>query len=224
VLVVTLIFACAGGFYYLEWRAKMRDVLDAQDMIGETEERARQQESEIQKLQSDLEREAEPRLRAEAERTRAGRDLASLEDSLLPLVKRGEVLLDTHNNYIVVTLPSSPMFEAGSNTLTEEGRKVLARVARAIAARGPRDIFVGSHTDNVPIRADRAVEFPTNWELSAARATRVVRYLDEECGVLRRQLTAAGYSDSRPVASNQTEEGRAQNRRIEITIAPRILR
>jgi chemotaxis protein MotB len=76
----------------------------------------------------------------------------------------------------------------------------------------------------VPIRADLVQAYPTNWELSAARATRVVRYLDEECAVRRRQLTAAGYSDSRPVASNQTEEGRAANRRIEVTIAPRILR
>jgi chemotaxis protein MotB len=74
------------------------------------------------------------------------------------------------------------------------------------------------HTDNVPIRPAARKRFPSNWELSTARATAAVRFLTEEAGIDPRRLGAVGYGEFRPVADNATPEGRAHNRRIAITI------
>ena len=83
-----------------------------------------------------------------------------------------------------------------------------------------RSIEVQGHTDNVPIRGALAARYPTNWELSAARATNVVRVLQDEGGVDPTVLSAAARSEYRPRASNDTDEGRRQNRRIEILLGP----
>jgi chemotaxis protein MotB len=79
-------------------------------------------------------------------------------------------------------------------------------------------IHVVGHTDNVPIRPGARARFPSNWELSTARATAAVRFLVEKAGVDPRRLGAIGYGEFRPVAENATTEGRAKNRRIAITI------
>jgi chemotaxis protein MotB len=79
---------------------------------------------------------------------------------------------------------------------------------------------VEGHTDNVPIGPDLVHIFPTNWELSVARAVAVVRFLQEKGGIQPKRLSARGYSYYRPVAPNESEEGRRQNRRIEIILIP----
>jgi chemotaxis protein MotB len=87
----------------------------------------------------------------------------------------------------------------------------------------PKDaVFqVGGHTDNQPIKSEEVkARFPTNWELSAARATNVVRFLEETAGIPGKRLVAAGFSEFRPMASNKKEKTRAQNRRIEIALLP----
>ena len=76
------------------------------------------------------------------------------------------------------------------------------------------------HTDNVPLGAALQARYPSNWELSTARATAVVRFLSEEAGLTPEMLAASGYGSYRPVAPNDTEEGRSQNRRIEIILVP----
>jgi chemotaxis protein MotB len=83
-----------------------------------------------------------------------------------------------------------------------------------------RRIQVEGHTDNVPILSDLKNRYPTNWELSTARATEVVRYLQEHGGLDARLLSATGYGQFQPVASNDTDEGKHKNRRIEIVLLP----
>ena len=96
---------------------------------------------------------------------------------------------------------------------------MLDRVAEILRKITDRQIKVEGHTDNVPIGPAIIDRFPTNWELSTARATTVVRHLQER-GLDSKLLSAEGYSEYRPVASNETEEGRAKNRRIEIVLIP----
>lgn len=86
-----------------------------------------------------------------------------------------------------------------------------------------KQIRIEGHTDNVPIGVKLREKFPTNWELSTARATNVVRFFIERGGVNRERLEAVGFADTRPVASNDTEDGRTDNRRIEILLYPRDL-
>jgi len=89
-----------------------------------------------------------------------------------------------------------------------------------LAAHTNRAIHVIGHTDNVPIRATARSRFPSNWELSTARATAAVRFLHEQAGVNPKQLGALGYGEFHPVADNATPEGRAKNRRIAVVILP----
>ena len=86
-----------------------------------------------------------------------------------------------------------------------------------------KQIRIEGHTDNVPIGVKLRGRFPTNWELSTARATSVVRYLIEDGGVDRANLLAVGYADTRPLVANDSEEGRTANRRIEIALYPKDL-
>jgi len=81
-------------------------------------------------------------------------------------------------------------------------------------------IQIEGHTDNVPIVSALKKRFPTNWELSTARATEVVRYLQEQGGLDPKLLSATGYAEYQPVAANDTDEGKRKNRRIEIVLLP----
>ena len=87
-----------------------------------------------------------------------------------------------------------------------------------------KQIRIEGHTDNVPISSKLQDRFKTNWELSTARATTVVRYLIDHGGVDRQYLSAVGYADTHPLASNDTEEGRSSNRRIDIVLYPKDLK
>ena len=105
------------------------------------------------------------------------------------------------------------LFEPGQAELRPEGRHVVDKLAAAIG-RLPNKLGVEGHTDNVPISG----RYPSNWELSTARATTVLRELIEHHGISAARLSAAGYADERPVAANDTAEGRAANRRVELVV------
>jgi chemotaxis protein MotB len=104
--------------------------------------------------------------------------------------------------------------------LKPDGEAVLAKVAAFLAQHPELKIHVIGHTDNVPIRGAARSRFPTNWELSTARALAAVRFLTERAGLDPHRVGAVGYGEYRPVADNSTPEGRARNRRIAITILP----
>jgi len=103
------------------------------------------------------------------------------------------------------------------------GLQVLKQVSDILKKVTDKQIRIEGHTDNVPIGVKLRGRFPTNWELSTARATSVVRYLIEDGGVDRANLLAVGYADTRPLVANDTEEGRTANRRIEIALYPKDL-
>lgn len=105
------------------------------------------------------------------------------------------------------------LFDSGRARLTEGGHGVLARLAERLAG-VEGEISVEGHTDSLPIATSR---FPSNWELSAGRASAVVRAL-AEAGVARERLRAIGYADTRPLAANDSAEGRAENRRVELLL------
>ena len=122
---------------------------------------------------------------------------------------------------LTVNLMDKLLFDSGRADIKKEGREVLDKIAKNLLNKYPeRAIRVEGHTDNVPIGGELKNRFPTNWELSNARATSAVRYLQDHGGVDAKRLTAVGYSQYHPIASNDTPEGRAKNRRIEIILAP----
>jgi chemotaxis protein MotB len=135
-------------------------------------------------------------------------------------IKEGEIAIIRLKNRLSVSMVDRVLFDSGSARVKADGKKVLDRVAAILGKVADRQIRVEGHTDNVPIGARLKDVFPSNWELSAARATNVVRYLQESGGIDPGSLVAAGYSEYRPVASNESPEGRARNRRIEIVLIP----
>ncbi len=114
---------------------------------------------------------------------------------------------------ITISLSSSLLFESGKADLRSESKLVLQRVA-ALLAKIPNEVRIEGHTDNIPPASPL---YPTNWELSAARALAVTRYL-VSLGIKPERLSAAGYGEYRPIADNSTKEGRAANRRADIVI------
>ncbi|WP_312728453.1 OmpA/MotB family protein [Stutzerimonas kunmingensis] len=108
-------------------------------------------------------------------------------------------------------ISSEILFGSGRAELEDAGLDVIDRLVPTLAAGGHR-IIVEGHTDNLPIQTER---FPSNWELSASRASSVVRYL-QLAGIESTRLSATGYADTRPLADNGDEQGRASNRRVEL--------
>jgi chemotaxis protein MotB len=157
---------------------------------------------------------------AEAKRRQTARRMRSMADAirrvLQPLTEHGQVNVTEGAFGISVEINASVLFSPGEAILGPEAVTALRAVA-GVLADAAFPVTVEGHTDNLPINNYR---FPSNWELSAVRASSVVR-LFIESGVAPDRLTAAGYADQRPVASNSIDIGRARNRRVAIMIESR---
>ena len=115
---------------------------------------------------------------------------------------------------LVISLTGEILYELGRAEIREQGREVLAMISD-ILKDIPNDIMIEGHTDDLPIRTD---EFPSNWELSTARAVNVIKFLIEERDFDPARLSAAGYSEYRPLTDNDSPESRAENRRVEVVV------
>ena len=145
----------------------------------------------------------------------------SLQDKLKAEIQKGDIKLSQSGDRIQVDLVDKVLFDSGEAALSKRGEEVLGRVAAVLKTVEDRQIQVSGHTDDSPItKEELKKQFPTNWELSVARAVNVVRYLTETGGVPPKHVLAAGYSQYHPVGANATPKGRAANRRIEILLTP----
>lgn len=171
---------------------------------------------EKQKLSGELKETAAEKQAAEVELERTRAELAS---KLASEIKEGEVVIRLRGGDLVVDVADKVLFDTGKAEVSEHGQTVLKQVGASIV-RMPKRVFqVSGHTDAARVKsADVKEHYPTNWELSTARATNVVRFLQEKCGIPGRRLVAAGYAEHQPVASNATEKGKQRNRRIEIAL------
>lgn len=135
-------------------------------------------------------------------------------------IDKGDIKITQAIDRLSVNLVEKILFDSGESRLKPEGLKIIKRVGDILKGISDKQIRVEGHTDNVQIGARIRDKYPSNWELSTARATNVVRYLQDKVGIKPKQLSAAGFADSKPVATNETQEGKAQNRRIEIVLLP----
>ncbi len=142
----------------------------------------------------------------------------SMLKQLKSMIDSGKLKVRIVRNKMVIELPEAVLFASGSAKLKPEGIRVLAELGPVLASIKGRQFQVGGHTDDKPIRTKR---FPSNWELSGARAIDVTKLLIEY-GVPGTRVSAAAYADTQPVADNETPEGRALNRRIEIALQPNL--
>jgi len=137
-------------------------------------------------------------------------------------VQKQEVTIKDFQKEISVSFVDRILFDFGKATLTKEGEKILKKVGEVLKKIEGKEIRIIGHTDNIPIHPDYQYKFPTNWELSAARAASVARHFQKYVSLEPKDMEAVGRSFYQPIASNETEEGRALNRRVEIIIAPRM--
>ncbi|MDB4969516.1 MAG: OmpA/MotB domain protein [Myxococcales bacterium] len=143
-----------------------------------------------------------------------------LQDKLKGELKSGDVRLTEAGGKLRVDLVDKVLFNSGEAQVSKRGESVLMKLGTILAGIQDKQIFVSGHTDNTPVGEKKLSQFPTNWELSVARATNVVRFMQDKAQVPGERLTASGYGEFHPVASNKSASGRARNRRIEILLTP----
>jgi chemotaxis protein MotB len=180
-------------------------------------------------LLGSLEEQKAAKLKLEQEKAAKDAEIAKLtstyEDltgSLRAEIAQGDVKIQQVRDRLTINMVDRILFDSGSTKIKPAGLKVLKQVGDALKKVTDKQIRIEGHTDNVPIGSGLKGKFPTNWELSTARATSVVRELIDG-GVAPEFLTAAGRAETKPVSSNDSEEGRSQNRRIEIALYPKDL-
>jgi chemotaxis protein MotB len=142
-------------------------------------------------------------------------EIEKIESEVLELIMfnqlGGEVRVDGNEEGATITISDVILFPAGNASLTDSGTEIMRKIYD-ILAQFNYNVKVAGYTDNIPIETER---YPSNWELSASRVCEVVRLLIDE-GIRPELLSAVGYGEYHPIASNNTPEGRAQNRRVEI--------
>jgi chemotaxis protein MotB len=144
-------------------------------------------------------------------------DGPSREDRVADLIEqrfRGQIAATRREHGLEITIPEVALFASARAVLQDSAQPVLTELAATLREGGETRISVAGHTDNVPVQGG---QFPSNWDLASARANAVARYLLEQ-GFEPSRLQSVSYADTRPVASNDSEAGRAANRRVELQI------
>jgi chemotaxis protein MotB len=154
----------------------------------------------------------------EAETKKRNEIYARFVSQLQKMIDAGQLSVSIEKGRIVINLPDNVLFKTGHANVNAEGQKVLKEIANVLKEFKDRRFQVEGHTDNVPIKSSR---YPSNWELSTARALNVVHLMIEE-GMNPQNISAAGYGEFQPRADNETAEGRKLNRRIEIIMLPNL--
>jgi len=191
--------------------------------IKSLEDAVKAKDAEIAGLKKEAAGLSQERAKAIEEKEKAIAELTSTREKLTSELKeeirKGEIAITQLKDKLSLNLVEKILFDSGSALVKKDGKKVLDRVAEILKKVQDKQIRIEGHTDNVPISARIIEKFPSNWELSTSRATNVVKYLQEK-GVDPKYLVASGSSQYRPIALNDTPEGRSKNRRIEIVLTP----
>lgn len=207
---------------YVESREALEDEREARAAL---ERELRELQKQASRLDEDLDAERLARIEAAAALAKREDELARMQSTYDGLVadleaevSAGEIEIQRLREGLRLNVSDEVLFASGSAELDDDGRRVLLKVAKQLGSLSD-SIHVRGHTDDRPISGGLAQRYPTNWELAAARAARVVRLLEER-GIEPRRLSAISLGPFDPVAPNDTAENRARNRRIEILLVP----
>lgn len=207
-------FSCVSKSKYVELENQMSKT-QAQ-LIQENKGLSEQ----IAQLNRELEKERATVQVQQEEISDLDRTRKEIESNLKAQIANKDVRIEEIEGKLKVTFVDKILFDSGSVKVKPEGQEALLNLANSFKDNRDQLIVVEGHTDDVKIGTALLGKYPTNWELSAARATAVVRFLQEKGEIEPERLTASGFSYYKPLESNETEEGRKQNRRIEILLLP----
>jgi chemotaxis protein MotB len=232
VLVALALPLGACGVSRSEYAAKQQEADSAKQQVAQLQQQVAGDEQQIAQLKGalgmaqsqaitdDQKAQLEEAKRAMQEAQERGKLLEDLQTKFKKMIDAGHLKVTTRHGRVVLQLHNDVLFDTGEADIKPAGKTALAEVAATLRTVGARRFQVAGHTDTQPI-TDKKKEFPSNWELSAARAIAVVKFLTSQ-GVDPGELSAAGYGPYDPVASNGTPDGMAKNRRIEITLVPNV--
>jgi chemotaxis protein MotB len=219
--VVSLLLAVTTWYFYSASATAQKERDDLSNVREELQLRVNNLEQEKAEVTGRLEEQIASLSKAkEEELNRLRSTYDTLVTDLKTEIEQGQITITKMADRLSVSMVDKILFSSGEADITGEGIKVLERVGNVLKNTQNKIVRVEGHTDNVPISAALAGKFQTNWELSTARATNVVRFLQEKVGINAARLEAVGLSEFHPVASNSTPAGRSQNRRIEIALLP----
>jgi len=197
---------------------KNKELTDINDRLAKKNEMLSSISLELEKKQAAL-AETTQKLQATAEyMKKTDKVYDDLVKQLSTELDAKSIKIKEMKDGVNVNLSEEILFSSGSAVLNDSGVKVIIKVSEKLKDI-PHQVIVAGFTDNIPIRGSLTKIFPTNWELAGARAASVVRLLEKQ-GVKSEKLTAVSYGENEPVASNDSAEGRSQNRRIEIRLRP----
>jgi len=233
--VLLALLVVAGGVFYVWGYQPQREALAAtQAQLADRDRQLAERDRQVADLKArvgDLEsvrdqlQQTSTELKQQVDEKE--KELAALratQDELVAGLKQEiadrQVQVERIRNQLRVEMVDEILFDSGETVIKPAGVEVLRRVGAILKKTEHRAIEVQGHTDNVPIAAALAKRYPTNWELSAARATNVARLLQDDAQIDPRRLTATAYSEFAPRAPNDTAESRRKNRRIEILLGP----
>jgi len=191
--------ASADSLRFVDSTLKTRNVALAAALDTQVTAASRQKEAELNRLRSTYDQ---------------------LVDSMKDEISQGQIQITRLADRLSVSMVDKILFPSGEASITTTGLRILQRVGAVLKTTEGKIIRVEGHTDNVAISDKLKNTFATNWELSTARATNVVRFLQDSVGIDPDRLQAVGLSQYHPVAPNTTVQGRSQNRRIEIALLP----
>jgi chemotaxis protein MotB len=227
VIFILLLTAVVGALYYFVYMPQQDALATARREASLTAQEASALRAHADDLENMLEELRQTSAELEAQIREKEEELAKLkstQDELLGELEQeiadGQIQVERLRDQLRVDMVDEILFDSGEATIKPAGVEVLNRVGAVLKKAENKQIIVQGHTDNVPIVGRLAARFPTNWELSAARAVNVARLLQDDAGLDPTRLSATAFSEYQPRADNVTAEGRQKNRRIEIVLAP----
>jgi chemotaxis protein MotB len=209
-LIVTSLVGFDSYFFFAHHRPLMKRASAMQQQVRTVQE-------ELDRKVADLSKTVESK-QLEIQNVQSTKD--SLISEMQEEIQNNQIKITQLADKLQLSIVDKILFPSGEADISPEGIRVLTRIGNILRNAKDRTVRVEGHTDNIRIGGRLKTVFPTNWELSTARATNVVRFLQEKTGMDPKRLEAVGLGPYRPVASNDTHDGRAQNRRIEILLSP----
>lgn len=198
--------------------AKLADAQKREDELNKVLQGTAADKEKLDKLLASSNQQLEDLAKQKAAADARAATYKSLTDKLRSMIDSGKLTVKIRKGRMLISLPNDVLFDSGSATLKQAGQDAVAQVAQALADFPDRQFLVAGHTDDKAIHTKR---FPSNWELSTERAVVVTRFLVSK-GMKPEQLGAVGYGEFDPAVPNDTDEHRAQNRRIEIQLQPNL--
>jgi len=209
-----------GWFYFYQYRPVVSDLKSKDDELFILKNLLDKAKADLAVSDAELDELTKSDKQKKEEIEKVDETYKALIDEMKKEIDEGNIEITNLRGELSVNVLDKILFDSGKTVIKPEGLAVLKRVGDILKGVEDKKIVVEGHTDNVPISPALKSRFPTNWELSTARAVVVVRYLHEKVGIDPALLWASGVSEYHPVADNATGEGKARNRRIEIILKP----